>query len=214
MKTLEEEIKITREDLTTQIKVNAETLERCKSYEIKASNAEYTIKHLESELSACRETIKNFQLEIQDKTLMVLSLQESMNKHVVENVALAKKLAELKNAILNENISNKFIFTGKKKEKLLSWTFSLSFTKTNDGFFVVVFKDEKGKSQEIIYLDNIEELKPSSDLVEDNCLSLVFYKNKKLTSWNLLMNENIHEVIRVYRDFRDRYYKMKENLYY
>lgn len=211
IKQLEKDLKISREDLVQYTRSTQSIIDQNKTYEIKNINNDNLIKSLQSELSACKETITKFQILIQDKELVICSLQDNLKRHENENTVLAKKLAELKNAILEENIRTQ-IFTGKKKEIFTSPSFNLTFMKNDEGFLVVIYEEEDGSKYECISIDDIDNLKVLND--SDNTLEFTFMKNKKSVTWTFIMNENIHQVIRVYRDFRERNYKQKNNLYY
>lgn len=211
IKQLEKDLKTSREDLVQYTRSTQSIIDQNKTYEIRNINNDNMIKSLQSELSACKETITKFQILIQDKELVICSLQDNLKRHESENTVLAKKLAELKNAILEENIRTQ-IFTGKKKEMFTSPSFNLTFMKNDEGFLVVIYEEEDGGKYECISIDDIDNLKVLND--NDNTLEFTFMKNKKSQSWTFIMNENIHQVIRVYRDFRERNYKQKNNLYY
>lgn len=211
IKNLELELNTAREDLVNYTQSTSAVMNQNKTYEVKINNNENTIKQLQGELTACKETIKKFQLIIEDKETIICSLQENLKRHEIENTVLARKLAELKNAIMDENIRMQ-VFSGKRKEMFTSANFNLTFTKSDDGFFLALYQEENGKNQETINLDDIENVKVNS--ASENSLDFIFMKNKKLQTWLLYMNENIHQVIRVYRDFRERATKQKNMLYY
>lgn len=134
IKQLEKDLKTSREDLVQYTRSTQSIIDQNKTYEIRNINNDNMIKSLQSELSACKETITKFQILIQDKELVICSLQDNLKRHESENTVLAKKLAELKNAILEENIRTQ-IFTGKKKEMFTSPSFNLTFMKNDEGFF-------------------------------------------------------------------------------
>lgn len=212
IKSTQEELHIAREDLIKYTQSTQAAMNQNKSYEVKINNYESMIKNLKAELLACQNTIKKFQNMIEDKEMIVCSLQENLRTHEKENTILARKLAELKTAIMNENIRMQ-LFTGKKKEMFSSSNFNLVFTKDEeDGFLKVIYKEENGKVQEVLLLEDIENIKPNDS--NDNAIDFSFYKNKKIVNWVLIMNENIHQVIRIYRDFRERSDKQKNMLYY
>jgi len=210
IKTLEGELTNAREDLIKYTQSTQGVMNQNKFYEVKVINAENTIKQLQSELSACQETIKKFQNIIEDKELIVCSLQDSLRKHEIENSVLARKLAELKSAIMDQNIRMQ-IFTGKKRETFSTANFTLTFTKSEDEFFIVIYQEE-GKPGEVTKLDDVENIKVANE--NENSIEFSYMKVKKLVTTVLFMNENVHQVIRIYRDFTERNMKQKNQLYY
>lgn len=211
IKNLENELNTARGDLVNYTQSTSAVMNQNKAYEVKINNQENLIKQLQGELIACKETIKKFQVIIEDKETIICSLQENLKRHEIENTVLARKLAELKNAIMDENIRMQ-VFSGKRKEMFSSANFTLTFAKSDDGFFLAIYQEENGKNQETINLDDIENVKVNS--ANENSLDFIFMKNKKVQTFLLFMNENVHQVIRVYRDFRERSTKQKNMLYY
>ena len=212
IKQLQLEVNESRDELMKYSKSTEAVMNQNKQYEVKLINYENSFKQLQVEISALKDSMKKGQSIIEDKITENCMLKEKSTKQEKENSILAKKLAELKNAILTENTSQKKVFTGRKKELFTSSAFTMTFTKTEDSYYVIIFKDDTGKIIEYINLEDVENINKIEN--EENSLELVYMKNKKSVTWNLLMNENVHEVIKSYKEFLDWSMKLKNNLYY
>lgn len=205
-KDVETELKKCQIELIGSSQSTVSLVNQNKTYEVKLNSSENYIKKLEADLIACQDTIKKFQSIIGDKDNLVLSLQDSIKKAENDNTVLAKKLADLKSAILEENARDK-TFTGEKKD-LFSYSFvSLTFTKTQDGFFVAIIKDDVGS--EYILVEDIDSIQTVNE--NDNSMEIKYLKDKKKKSMTLYMNENIHEIVKVFRSYRDRALKQLNN---
>lgn len=206
IKSLENELNTSKDELIKYTQSTLAVMNQNKSYEVRLNNAENLIKQLQGELTACQETIKKFHLITEEKESNISNLNDNIKKFENENLILAKKLAELKSAIMEENVRT-HVFSGKKKELFSSANFTLTFYKSEEGFFLVNYQEDNGKNQEIMELDDIDNIKVNNS--NENSLDFVFIKNKKVQTWLLIFNENIHQVIRVYRDYRERVSRQK-----
>lgn len=205
-KEIESELKKCQNELIYNSQSSISLVNQNKTYEIKLNTSENYIKKLEADLNACQDTIKKFQSIIGDKDSLVFNLQENVKKAENDSAMLAKKLADLKSAILEENVRDK-TFTGEKKD-LFSYSFvSLTFTKTQDGFYVAVIKDDV--DSEYILIEDIDSISTSNE--NDNSVEIKYIKDKKKKTITLYMNENIHEIVRVFRSYRDRALKQLSN---
>lgn len=205
-KEVEAELKKCQNELISSGQASISLVNQNKTYEIKLNTSENYIKKLEADLIACQDTIKKFQSIIGDKDSIVLNLQENVKKMENDNAVLAKKLADLKSAILEENVRDK-TFTGEKKD-LFSYSFvSLTFTKSQDGFFVAIIKDDV--DTEYILIEDIDSIQTLNE--NENSMEIKYLKEKKKKTMTLYMNENIHEIIRTFRSYRERALKQLNN---
>ena len=197
IKFLEGELSNTKEELFKLTQSNSYIVNEKQSYEIKLNNSENLVKKLEIDVSACKDTIKKFHTIIEEKDEVITYLKESMKKFESENSILNKKLIQLKNVFLEENIREKSFssieVTSMTKTKI-------TFGKSEDGYFVMVVDRFDGKL-EYVFINEIIEFKPNNN---DNSLILRYYLNGKIAILNLLMQENISEAVKVYGFFKQK----------
>lgn len=197
IKNLEVELSNTKDELFKLTQSNSYIVNQKQSYEIKLNNSENLVKKLETDLTACKDTIKKFHTIIEEKDEVITYLKESLKKFESENSILNKKLTQLKNVFLEENIREKSFnsieVTSMKKTKL-------TFGKSDDGYFVMVVDRYDGKL-EYVFINEIIEFKPNNN---DNSLILRYYVNGKIAILNLLMQDNISDAVKVYGFFKQK----------
>lgn len=205
LKETETQLHASREDLLKHEQSTSAMVNQNKIYEVKLINSENQVKKQAIEISACQDTIKKFHQIIEEKEGLILSLKENLMKYESENASLKRKLAELKFAIIDDNLRTQ-IFTGQKREKTVS-NFTLTFTKSDEGAYLVVYEEEN--NNDVILIEEIETLKVCGH-ENDNSVEFVFTKNKKIKTWILFMNENVQLVLRAYRDYKERSIKNRK----
>lgn len=203
---LETDLIKSKEQLIKYTQSTSAIINQNKSYEVKLLNTETTYKSLQEQVKICNEQIDKFQQDILDREEMLQSLKEANFRLQEDNVSLAVKLAELKNAILDDSVKE-ITFNGYRKLGfgIINLTFTL--TKTKDEFFVAVIKEEGSKETEVILIDDIENAKLAEDF--ENSIELKYMKDKKIKTQVIHMNENVHRIIKSIRDFRDKSLKLQ-----
>jgi chromosome segregation ATPase len=84
-----------------------------KKYDVEKTKHQSIINQLTEETTLKSEKIVELLGKLEDKESMILSYKESLIRHEIESTELAKKLAELKNAIIESNMVIQS-FTGEK----------------------------------------------------------------------------------------------------
>lgn len=210
LNSLESELKIAREELLNSTQSTVTIINQNKLYEVKSNNYESQIKKLNIDLAACQDTIKKFQKIIDQKESLILQLNDNIKKYENENIALAKKMTALKNAILDENIKET-IYTGYKKDMFSKSNYEITFAKTEDNLYVLNLKNEKySKENDLVSIEDIESLKQSSDY--EGAIEIKYVKDKKIKSLILFINENISSVLKTYKDFREKALSVTGNI--
>lgn len=179
-----------------------------KSFEIKLMNLTNDYKKCKEELNMANDALMSMQEVIQDKDSFNTTMAEKIKRLENENVSLAVKLAELKNAILDENIKEK-MYRGYKKDMILNTAVTIIFTMNNEGFYIIVIREEGSKSEEVIKIDDVESIKLVSE--SESTIEVRYAKNKKLKCSLFNITDNVHQIIKSFRDFRDKSLKLHAN---
>lgn len=195
---LEKDILTKRKELENYLKLNIEASEKNKRNEVINIDLTNRIKNKDSELKECHDSINLIVNSIQDKERYICSLKENLRRHEFDNSQLAKKLTELKNAIISENLKSR-TFKGKILTKFIDSQFELTFGKTEENIYVAVFKEEDKDKDEIIPIEDIEFFR----IDENNKYQAEFgyLKNSKLKKFSLVFNENPIPAIKLYKEF-------------
>jgi hypothetical protein len=108
--------------------------ENYNKYDIERTKFQSAINQLSSENKIKTEKIIELLTKLEDKENSIIAYKESLKRHEVESTELAKKLAELKNAIIESNmvIQN---FTGEKIGSLFNSPISVIDIHNIDNFW-------------------------------------------------------------------------------
>lgn len=205
--TLENELKNLNEEHLKYVQSTHNIMKQNNNYEIKLHNSESINIKLNDDLSKNHITIQNMRKEIQEKDNLMLKFQESMLKFENENNLLKVKLTQLKTAIIDENTKEK-TFSGFRKDLFNKTNINLTFTKSEDGYYVLVISDSK--NEEIILINDILEFKINYSQI-DNFIELQYNSFKsKIKSTIIHMNENVIEIAKIYNYFKEKTREQEE----
>lgn len=201
IKYLKEKLDLSTDEIAKYSKSVTAIVNQNKSWEMKINNLEQNNKKLQEESIITAEELKVSRALIPEIQAENLQLKDSIKRLESENLVLAKKLADLKFAILSENVRDK-VFSGYKKEKNTSINFVMTFTKTDYGYYVISIKDENQKDSETILIDDIDNMKVSEET--SNSVEIKYIKDKKLKTVIYFMNDNVFEVVKTFKEYREK----------
>jgi chromosome segregation ATPase len=151
------------EDLNKKFEMMCESYKRL---DIEKTKYESESKNTKEELKIREEKIVELLLKLEDKEKVVNGYQESIMRHEKESAELARKLAELKNAILEGNMVIQS-FKCEKVGTIFNSTIQITFGRTDDDEYVMIIKEDD--KDEYVNVEDIEYLKSngkSIDIVE------------------------------------------------
>lgn len=134
-----------------------------KKFDVEKTKYESQIAEYQKDNKVREEKIVELLLKLEDKEHVVASLKESLQRHEVESSELARKLAELKNAIIETNmvIQN---FKCEKVGALFNSDIEITFGRTDDDEYVMILREEE--NQEYINVEDIEYLKTNEKFMD------------------------------------------------
>jgi hypothetical protein len=120
------------------------------------------------------EKIMELLLKLEDKENIILTYKDNLRRHEVESAELARKLAELKNAIIEANIVIQ-TFRGEKVGSVFNSDLEITFGRTDDDEYVMTLKED-GENV-YINVEDVEYLKPSEKFLDmvDICYQVFAY---------------------------------------
>jgi len=137
--------------------------ENHKKYDVEKTNYESSLNQISKDNRLREEKIIELLLKLEDKENLISSYKESLQRHEIESAELARKLAELKNAIIESNLVITH-FQGEKIGTFFNDSLELIFGRTEENEYVMIMKDKNG--EEYIDLQDIDYIK-LSDKYED-----------------------------------------------
>ena len=150
-------------------------LESYKKYDILQSKYESANSELITLQAKYTEMENNYQIKIKKQEKELNHNKKSLLKHETESSNLAKKLAELKNAVIEQNIVIQS-FKGERKGTLFNHTleviilflliiiFKVTFGRTDDNDYIMILKENN--SEEYVNVEDIEFLKQNDKNIE------------------------------------------------
>jgi len=148
------------------------------------------------ELKSKDDKLTSYELVISDKSKKIEFYEDTLKRQAKESAELANKLAELKNAIIDDNmmIHN---FKGEKLGTFFNTTVELKFEKADENMFALVI--QSGDDKECINVEDIDYFKKSDKY--ETAIELCFYKNAKPVKMNILFLESTEKILKVYHDY-------------
>lgn len=145
-----------------------------KKYDVEKTKFESSLNELTKDKKLREEKIIELLLKLEDKENLISSYKESLQRHEIESAELARKLAELKNAIIESSLVITH-FQGEKIGTFFNDSVELVFGRTEENEYVMIIK-EKG-SEEYVDLEDIEYVKISEK--HENALDICYVVIKK-----------------------------------
>lgn len=208
IKHLEDQIQSYKEELNKYQKSTTTLMNQNKSLEMKLLNSDASLKKVQSENVAAQAQINLLQTELQKKTNELSEMTEAYQRKDADNLALAKKLAELKTAMLDESVRNK-IFTGYRKEIFTNTTLTLNLTKSSNGIYVMIIKDDNSKEGETVHIDSIDHIKIIDET--HSLIEIKYLRDKKIKTIQLNLNSNPNDLIKTFKDFQEKALMQSQN---
>jgi len=148
--------------------------ENHKKYDVEKTKYESSLNELSKDKKLREEKIVELLLKLEDKENLISSYRENLQRHEIESAELARKLAELKNAIIESNMVITH-FQGEKIGTFFNDNIELIFGRTEENEYVMIIKDKS--CEEYVDLEDIEYIKISEkqDHVLDICYVVEFY---------------------------------------
>jgi hypothetical protein len=134
-----------------------------KKFDVEKTKYESQIAEYQKDNKVREEKIVELLLKLEDKEHIVAGLKESLQRHEIESSELARKLAELKNAIIETNmvIQN---FKCEKVGALFNSDIEITFGRTDDDEYVMIVREDE--NQEYINVEDIEYLKTNEKFMD------------------------------------------------
>lgn len=134
-----------------------------KKSDIKKTKYESDISEMKKENKELEERIVELLLKLEDNEKIIAGNRESLHRHEIESAELARKLAELKNAIIESNmvIQN---FKCEKIGKLYNTAIEITFGRTDDNEYVMIVKEDD--EEEYVNVEDIEYMKTSEKFID------------------------------------------------
>jgi hypothetical protein len=132
--------------------------ENYKKFDVEKTRYESEINELNKSKSQRDEKIAELLLNLEDNSKIIASYKESLSRHEIESASLARKLAELKNAIIESNIVIQ-TFKCEKVGSFYNSRLELTFGRTESNDYVMKLKDEDEGKEEYVDVEDIEYLK-------------------------------------------------------
>jgi len=122
--------------------------------------------------------------------------EDTLKRQAKESAELANKLAELKNAIIDNNmvVHN---YKGEKIGTFFNTSIEIQFGRTDSGLYALVLHDKGGS--EYVNVEDIDYFKQNDKY--ETAIDLCFFKNAKPVKMTLLFMENIDKITRAYHDY-------------
>ena len=137
--------------------------ENYKKFDVQKTNFESDINELVKENKTMQDKIVELLLKLEEKENVLESYKVSLSRHEVESAELARKLAELKNAIIETNMVIQS-FKCEKIGALFNNDIEITFGRTDDDEYVMIVKEDN--DQEYINVEDIEYLKTNDKFVD------------------------------------------------
>jgi chromosome segregation ATPase len=145
-----------------------------KKFDVEKTKYESQIAESEKENKMREEKIVELLLKLEDKENIILTYKDNLRRHEVESAELARKLAELKNAIIEANIVIQ-TFRGEKVGSVFNSILEITFGRTDDDEYVMILKEDG----ENIYInvEDVEYLKSSEKFMDmlDVCYQVSYF---------------------------------------
>jgi hypothetical protein len=137
--------------------------ENYKKFDIEKTKYESKVSDLMNENKIREDKIVELLYKLEDKENIISSYKESLGRHEIESAELARKLAELKNAILETNmvIQN---FKCQKVGALFNADMEITFGRTDDNEYVMILKE--GDQEEYVNVEDVEYMKTSERFMD------------------------------------------------
>lgn len=129
-----------------------------KKYDVEKTKYESSLNELKKDNKLREEKIIELLHKLEDKENLIHSYRESLQRHEIESAELAKKLAELKNAIIESNLVITS-FSGERVGLFFNDNIELTFGRTEDNEYVMIIKGKNG--EEYIDLEDIDHIRLS-----------------------------------------------------
>ena len=140
-----------------------------KNFDIEKTKYESSLNELIKDKKLKEKKIIDLISKSEDKDKLINSYIENIQRHEIESASLCRKLAELKNAIIESNlvISN---YQGERIGILFNDKIELIFGKTDTNEYVLIIKDKNG--EESINIEDVDYFKISEKY--DNSLEILY----------------------------------------
>ena len=151
--------------------------ENYKKFDIEKTKYESQIADYLKENKLREDKIVELLLKLEDKEHIIESYKESLSRHEVESSELARKLAELKNAIIETNMVIQS-FKCEKIGAIFNTDIEITFGRTDDDEYVMILKEDD--LQEYINVEDIEFMRTNDkfmDMIDLCYLVRVIYFN-------------------------------------
>lgn len=201
IKYLEDQVANHKEELSKFQKSTTTLMNLNKSLEMKLMNSEASLKKVQLESNSAQSQLSLLQADFQKKVNELSEMTDAYHHKEADNLALAKKLAELKTAMLDDSVREK-LFTGYKKEIFTNTTFTLTLTKSSSGAYILLIKDDNSKEGETVLIENIDHIK----LIDEthSLIEIKYLKDKKIKAVQLNLNSNPNDLIKAFKDFQEK----------
>lgn len=174
MKKLENTISEKNKQIEENNKKLEVMFENFKNFDIQKTTFESRILELEKDNLNREEKIVELLLKLEDKDNLLMSYKDNLTRHEIESSEMAKKLAELKNAIIESNMVIQS-FKCKKMGALFDSDLEITFGRTDEDEYVMIINDDG--EHEYINVEDIEYLKTNdkaNDIVDLSYLVKLF----------------------------------------
>jgi hypothetical protein len=127
-----------------------------KKFDIERTKFESTINELLQEKKMRDDKIVELLLNLEDKEKVILNYKENLSRHEIESSEMARKLAELKNAIIESNMVIQ-TFRCEKVGNFFNDNIDITFGRTDENEYVMIVKEDN--YEEFVNVEDIDHMK-------------------------------------------------------